>query len=325
MRKLPTVIAAAVFVVLALSLVLGVCLGTVSGVGWDTFSAICPLGALATMIAGKTFIPRAVVSLVLSLALFLVAGRVFCGYVCPVPLLGKVRGLLANRKKADKAARQRSEELREIAQQEMSRSVGCEKGCASCGAHGRRAGLDTRHAVLLAALGTTAIFGFPVFCLICPIGLTFATVLVVWRLFAFGDVTVSVLVIPLVLIIELVFLRKWCSRFCPLAGLMTLFSRFSKTFVPTIDDGKCLETNTGKPCSKCAEACDAGINLRHLQRGDRTLADCTRCRACVAACPARAVSMPLLPVKRETPMQGGRNDMAQIDESPEELDEGSRI
>ena len=131
----------------------------------------------------------------------------------------------------------------------------------------------------------------------CPVGLTFATVLVVWRLFSAGDMTWSVVLIPLLLVVELVFLRKWCTRFCPLAGLMNLASRFSKTFRPVIDESKCLETTNGTPCSRCAIACEADINLRHPAFGERTLADCTRCRACVEACPTQAVSMPFV-VKR---------------------------
>ena len=142
------------------------------------------------------------------------------------------------------------------------------------------------------ALLSTAVFGFPVFCLVCPIGLTFATVLVLWRLFAFGDMTWSVVLVPAVLVAELVFLRKWCTRFCPLAGLMNLVSRFGRTWKPVIDDAKCLETGKKTPCSRCAMACDADINLRHPDYGERTLADCTRCRACVDACPTGAVSMP---------------------------------
>ena len=144
------------------------------------------------------------------------------------------------------------------------------------------------------ALLSTAIFGFPVFCLVCPIGLTFATVLVFWRLFANADMTVAVVLIPLMLIIELVFLRKWCTRFCPMAGLMNLMGRFSRTFKPVIDDAKCLETSKGTPCSRCAMVCEADINLRHPDYGERTLADCTRCNACVDACPASAITMPVV-------------------------------
>ena len=43
-------------------------------------------------------------------------------------------------------------------------------------------------------------------------------VLVVWRLFAAGDMTWSVVLIPLLLVVELVFLRKWCTRFCRWRG-----------------------------------------------------------------------------------------------------------
>ena len=34
--------------------------------------------------------------------------------------------------------------------------------------------------VLFAALGSALVFGFPVFCLICPVGLTFGVILGVW-------------------------------------------------------------------------------------------------------------------------------------------------
>ena len=49
-NKLRTIVAAAIFVVLSVGLIAGVSMGTLSGFGWETFSALCPLGALATMI-----------------------------------------------------------------------------------------------------------------------------------------------------------------------------------------------------------------------------------------------------------------------------------
>ena len=54
-KNLRTAIAAGIFVVLAAGLIFGVSFGTLSGFGWDDFSVLCPLGALGTMIATKTW------------------------------------------------------------------------------------------------------------------------------------------------------------------------------------------------------------------------------------------------------------------------------
>ena len=321
---------------LSVGLIAGVSMGTLSGFGWETFSALCPLGALATMIATKTVVPRAVVSIVIMAVLVLAVGRAFCGWVCPVPLLDRVRGFFRSPKKRTALEQAKRSEMLGIAKSELGEAAASPErakrvegsptaadgayshDCGSCSScKGVRAKLDSRHYVLGGALLSTAIFGFPVFCLVCPIGLTFATVLVVWRLFAAGDMTWSVVLIPLLLVVELVFLRKWCTRFCPMAGLMNLVSRFSKTWRPVIDESKCLETVNGAACSKCAIACEADINLRHPDFGERTLADCTRCRACVDACPAKAVSMPFL-VKKGAGPQASTVVLADIDEKTAE-------
>lgn len=294
--KLRTIIAAAVFAFLSLGLIFGVNFGTLSGFGPETIALLCPLGALATIIATKTLVPQTIVSLIIMVALVFVAGRVFCGWICPVPLLNRIREFFRSPKKRKEIEQEKRDEVLSIAKSELE----CGHDCSSCGAIQKHAHkkLDSRHYVLGGALLSTVVFGFPVFCLVCPIGLTFASVLVIWRLFSVGDMTLTVVLIPLMLIIELVFLRKWCGRFCPLAGLMNIVSRFGRTYQPTINNEKCLETSKNTPCSRCAEVCEADINLRHLDFGEHTLADCTRCRACVDACPAKAISMPLLPKKK---------------------------
>lgn len=298
-KKIRLAVATAIFVVLSIGLIAYIGFGTMSGFGWQDIAALCPLGAFTTMIATKTFVPRAVVSIVVMGVLVLVFGRAFCGWICPVPLLQRVKGFFSSAKKRKAKAKLKSDEAIKIAAYEL----GCKHDCGSCKVGcgsvdvPKRAKFDSRHYVLGGALLSTAIFGFPVFCLVCPVGLTFATVLLVWRLFAFGDMTIAVVLVPAVLILEVLVLRKWCTRFCPLAALMNLLSRFSRTTLPEIDESKCIETVSGKPCSRCAVACDADINLRHPDFGERTLADCTRCRSCVDACPAHAISMPLVRTK----------------------------
>ncbi len=317
-KKLRTIIAGVIFGILCIGLIAGIEFGTLSGFGWGTISALCPVGALTTMIATRTFVPRAVVPIVIMAILVFFVGRAFCGYICPVPLVDRIREFFRSPKKRKEVEAAKREEITDIAKAELK--LGCGHDCSSCSSCAEnRKKLDSRHYVLGGALLSTAIFGFPVFCLVCPVGLTFASVLVIWRLFAAGDTTISVIIIPLMLIIELVFLRKWCTRFCPLAGLMNLMSRFSKTFRPTIDESKCLETTTGKACSRCAIACDADINLRHPDFGERTLADCTRCRQCVEACPTKAISMPFLP-------KGGKGGKAEpVVLTKEQCGDGSAV
>ena len=128
------------------------------------------------------------------------------------------------------------------------------------------------------------------FCLVCPVGLTFAAVALLVSLFGAGDLNWSLLFVPAMLVIELVFLRKWCGRFCPISAFMSLFSRFSRTGMPVIDNERCLETAKGTACSRCATACTFDVNLRHPDLGELPLHDCARCGDCIDACPTSAIA-----------------------------------
>lgn len=290
-RKLRTIIPAAILIIAGVAFIAHFSVGTLSSFGWRDIAVMCPLGALATMIAAKALIPRAIVSIVLAAIIFVLFGRAFCGWACPVPLVSKLRGEDKKTKKAVAAAPAEGEaNLAPLTDEEKAALKG---GCASC-ASKRGSKLDSRHIVLIAALVSTLIFGFPVFCIVCPIGLTFASIFLIVQLFAAGQVSWLVVVAPALLLIEVVFFRKWCHELCPLGALMSLTAKANRTFKPVADPEKCLETAKGISCGACARVCPEGINLHHPELSEAEINECTRCRLCVEACPTGALSLPLL-------------------------------
>lgn len=308
-KTLRTLTALAVIVIVFVGFLTNLGIGTISAPGiWD-ISILCPLGALGTMLASKMMVPRALVSLVIMVVLIVIFARAFCGWICPVPLVQKLRDLLskpqAKEAKAEDTDGTKAANVAPLTDEEKAAlATGCEKdakglaGCASC-AKKRGDAVDARHFVLGGALVSTFIFGFPVFCLVCPIGLTFATILLLVNLFGQGDVTWSLIVVPALLIAEVVLFKKWCHKLCPLSAFMSLIAKLNRTFKPTIDDAKCLETSKGATCGRCGKACNEGIDPRHLELSEAAWSECTKCRSCVDACPANAITMPLIAKKGE--------------------------
>lgn len=288
--KARVIFATAIFAIMSVCIIAGISTGTLCGIGFGDIAVLCPLGGLLAMISTRTIIPRAVLSIALAAVLVILFGRAFCGWVCPIPLLNRVGRFF---RPAEKRKLENAETLKrnqEIARYEIGLS--CGESCASCGSckqdHGA---FDSRHAVLIVAIAASLVFGFPVFCLVCPIGLTFGVVALLAALFGLGDLNLTLLFVPVVLILEMTVLRKWCSRICPISALMNLGARFSKTAVPVIDNTKCMETSRGVACSKCAAICKYDVNIRHPEYGELPIHDCARCMECIDACPTKAISI----------------------------------
>ncbi len=254
-------------------------IGNSCGFGWGDISLICPLGALFSLIAKKTVLPVAIVSIVITFVVCLFLGKVFCSWICPVHFISpKKQGVKGRKRLCTKTA--------------------CETCAAQCG-KSKGVHFDSRHIILLAALVSSLIFGYPVFCLACPVGLTFATVLLVMQLFAFGTTTWTIIVFPVIVFIELFLLPKWCHNLCPLGALMSLFSIPNKTFVPKINEDICIQTSEGKECNLCFKICPEGINLHDTALGRSTINDCSKCRACADICPKKAITFPFIQTKKK--------------------------
>jgi ferredoxin-type protein NapH len=269
-QKLRIIIPAAVLVVLAVGYIANLNFGTLSNAGWSIVSIICPIGALTTLLAQKLLVPRVVITLVIMVVLMIVLGKAFCAWICPVPLVQRLRHIFSGPKPLQTA-------------QPAPRPA----------APRRKRGdtWDARHIILGGSLLSALVFGFPVFCLVCPVGLTFATIFLVINLFSGGDLTWAIILAPAILAVEAVFFRKWCSQICPISALMSLCGHVGRFFRPTINDATCLETSAHQSCGICGQVCPEQIDPRHYADSASAFSECSKCRACVVSCPSASIKL----------------------------------
>ena len=276
------------FVVAGLAFRIGA--GTPSAFGIDAIAAVCPLGALETMAGAKDVMLHPLLLLIAVVAIIVLVGKAFCAWLCPVPWLQKLVRPKPSRKSAELSAGGSSCDATRDAT--CGSSCAAEGACPSCAlapVGGKRDGfrLDTRHATLLGALGATAVFGFPVFCLVCPVGLTFATLIGLWHLFQFNETSWGLILFPAILAIEVLVLRKWCVNICPISALVSLISNANRTLRPRVDRAACLRER-GIDCRACVDACPEQVDP-HSAR----IPECSKCGACIASCPAQAIRLKL--------------------------------
>lgn len=312
-------LACVAFVLVGMAFHVGI--GTPSAFGIQQISAICPLGALETMAGAKGVMLHPLLLFALVVVLIVLVGKAFCAWMCPVPWLQK---FFRPKKRAasakDAAGREATAQSAaghdapascgdsavgstqaEAAEPEETHSACVPSACAACaGASacakalapvgGARDGvrLDSRHAVLVGTLASAAVFGFPVFCLICPVGLTFATIIGLWNLVQFNEPTWALIIFPIILIAEVTVLRKWCSKICPISALVSLLSNLNVTLRPRVKADACLRSR-GVDCHACVDACP-----EQLDPHSRRIPECSKCGKCVDACPAKAISIKLL-------------------------------
>lgn len=267
-----------VFVLVSTGLVFNIGTGTLSSMGYSYIASICPLGALEVLLGEKTFIFRLVATFAVVVVIAIVTGKAFCAWLCPIPHL---KNFFSTKRSRAKEAAERTA----AADYALDNYKNKRKMKRS------RITLDSRHGILGAALLSALIFGFPVFCLICPIGLTFATFVALWNLIGSNDLTWGLLVFPAILLLELLFLRKWCLKICPIGALLSLISSLNHRFIPDVDKNRCQRIVSGVDCNICSEACPELIDP-HSNKGKRPLVECTKCHICADSCPTKAIKFP---------------------------------
>ena len=283
--RVRAVVASVVILATLGSFVAHVGFGSYSSFGFAGLSYACPVGILEGMLGAKSFDWTGLFCLAVVVVVALVAGKAFCSWICPTPWVRRIFGTGGSTKKKLSGATRAS-------------SCGYTCGnrietCAACGKKpleaigGERDGrlIDGRHGVLAAALLSSFAFGFPVFCLVCPIGLVFATMLAVGYAFSQHIFVWDMVVFPLILALELVVFKSWCFKICPVSAFLSLLSRRRRFVRPRVDESACLRAN-GIDCHACVDLCPENVDPHSLD-----IPECTQCGLCADACPEKAIRL----------------------------------
>lgn len=179
----------AVFLSVVIGLVAHTGTGTLSAIGIMDIALICPVGQLETLCASRGFMLHPFLLLLAVVLITLLVGKAFCSWLCPVSYL---RRFFHREEKDDTTGGNAPVTQAEAGSERAACTAACAQAAMQSPAlppvGGKRDGLhlDSRHLVLAGALVSSFAFGFPVFCLICPVGLIFATVIGLWNLFQFN-------------------------------------------------------------------------------------------------------------------------------------------
>lgn len=236
----------------------------------STLCLLCPVGFSQVALASQSIPWHLLPGVIAVLIIVFMLGHAFCAWVCPSQLLKNIfgghkpRGIIGRSGVAPKA------------------------GCATRKI--ANINLKTQGIVLAVLLIVSFIVHFPVFCLICPIGLVFGTLWALNRMFVFLQPGWELIIFPLMLIIELFFFKKWCSAICPIGFFFNLMAKLrSKLKVgvrPEVDCSTCISY---QDCTVCSTVCPEDIDVSHADKG--IFEACSFCLDCIEHCPTKSIKI----------------------------------
>jgi ferredoxin-type protein NapH len=220
--------------------------GAICSLSVADWSLACPLGALQNMFSSKTILLTTVFAALFLVILSLLAGRLFCGWLCP---FGFVLDLVGK-----------------ILPQKLHLPGFLRTRLAKYGVAG-------------AALGASGALGYQAFCTVCPIGS-------VCRSYGLQSMIggAELAVVPALALLEVSEKRSWCRYFCPVGALLGLFAKIGWLKI-SIGASKCKKFSCMRCASVCPMGIIPEDALREGVSPKLNMAECIGCLRCVDVCP----------------------------------------
>jgi ferredoxin-type protein NapH len=275
-----------------------------------------PLGALQALITSKVafhLLYPTIIALGIVLAFVVLLGSAFCSWACP---LGSI---IDSFDIAIGKCFHKIEAKRVLAYQNSKLKANKPTSCSLCPA----TRLITRNnvastGIVVATVAGSAVAGFNIFCLICPIGIATRGLFHLKATTYLSKITnpaaqvinpffVEFLIFPIVaVLVSLKERRFWCNKLCPVGALLNGVATVNPLVKFSIDQQKCVMNGCPDDCKdshlgyctacriaddrKCEKVCPAQINIT----GNGSMHRCTKCMECYIACDHGAIKFSLV-------------------------------
>lgn len=230
----------------------------------------CPLGALEVNLAGRAAIWQMLPGFLIVAGLIFVLGRAWCGWFCPASLTGYALTEMG-RFMAPGLTGKAEDILRETRQNISAKMR-----------------IAPRHVLgfLLGLLLGSALFQYPFWSIICPLGTVSRSLIQVGAHFSLRWDLVFLL---LPLLAGMLFRFGWkCA--CPVGLVHGIIASGGKTMQPAPDPGA---ANPCNKCGVCAKVCPSGLHPGKSSGfgADFSSFECGKCLRCVEHCPRNALHL----------------------------------
>jgi len=269
-----------------------------------------PFGGLQVLLSGQVeplLLVPTIIAILLFVILTVLLGNVFCSWVCPVGTIIDSFDKFVEKyfPKVEAKRNKRSQQRKE------SKNEGHEShlGCPLCPLHKINGFLS--NGILASALVGSAVFKFPVFCAVCPIGIVsrgmihFKSMMSVTRMWMVW--WLELLAVPVVAtLLSLREKRYWCKRLCPVGAFLGMVGALNPFIKPRVKEERCIMKGCPEDCKdsrldiclfcrlmddyQCEKVCPVDIDLAN----HGSLAKCTKCLECYIVCDYDAISIDFL-------------------------------